>query len=694
MKERLFNKIKHKLLAMIMAGALLGMLFLTLVFVIHTVSLLEKKRNHQISTELGILATNIAASVMFQDETAARELLRGMVADRDIFFVEIDTPGKDFDVRESLHDNVSESGNLSNRYELFIYPISVDGEQIGILKAYADDSSLDQQISFTITTSLFIFIFIAALIYLLSFKLQAIITSPIAELIGLSKKVTEDGDYSLRAPDLGSDEIGMLADDFNRMLEQIEQRDLMLEKTVQQRTAELEKLADEFRHRAFHDVLTGLPNRALLSERFHSVVSHSKRTQEPFGLFLLDLDNFKNINDTLGHELGDEVLKTTASRLLSCLRDEDLVCRLGGDEFLIIAESFNEPDSAHRVSEKLLTSLSESMIVNGKRLDVKMSIGCAVFPMHGDNLTALKRAADIAMYAAKESGKNQYKIFHTDMEATSKHRLMVQNDLRSAIKQGEIQLYYQPQVNVRSHEVYGCEVLVRWRHPKHGLLAPDLFIPHAEESGLVPLIDYYVIEGACRQAKEWLDEGLDLVVSVNLSGLHFRDRKVVDALRRALDITGLPPNYLGVELTEAVLISDSELAIQVVGEIKDLGIKISLDDFGVGYSSLNYLRTLPFDVVKLDKSFISGILTSPQDQRLTEGIMNLAASLQLDVVAEGVESSEQADYLQGINCYLLQGYFFLPPRPKAEFESWLASWQPPSTPKRNLIFPFGRGESI
>ncbi|UTA47900.1 EAL domain-containing protein [Simiduia sp. 21SJ11W-1] len=686
-----FKNIKQKLLAMIMVGSLLGMLLLTLVFVIHAISMLEEKRNHQISTELGILSTNIAASVMFQDETSARELLRGMAVDEDIVQVAVDTPGDGFDLEEVLQPQFSERIVGNESLELFIYPIVVDDEQIGLLKAHADNESLQSQIAVTLTTSVFIFLFISALIYLLSFRLQSFITRPISELIGLSNKVTDEGDYSLRAPYLGNDEIGALAEDFNRMLEQIEQRDLMLEKTVQQRTAELEKLADEFRHRAFHDVLTGLPNRALLAERFGSVVAHSKRTQEPFGLFLIDLDNFKNINDTLGHEFGDELLKLTSSRLLAALRDEDLVCRLGGDEFLILAEGFKEADSAHRVAEKLLSSVSEVMMVKGKRLDVKMSIGAAIFPMHGDSLTSLKRAADIAMYAAKEAGKNQYKIFHSDMEATAKHRLMVQNDLRSAIKQGELVLYYQPQVDVRKREVYGCEVLVRWRHPKHGLLAPDLFIPHAEESGLIPLIDYHVIEEACRQAKAWLDEGRNLVVSVNLSGLHFRDHKVVQALKHALDVTQLPAEYLAVELTEAVLISDSDLAIQVVGEIKELGIKISLDDFGVGYSSLNYLRTLPFDVVKLDKSFISGILTSPQDQRLTEGIMNLAVSLELDVVAEGVENEAQVDYLQGINCRLQQGYYFLPPRPKAEFESWLAGWQPAEAPKRNLLFPFGRG---
>lgn len=685
-----FRKIRSRLLTIVMAGALLGMGSLTLVYLSTSITLLETKRNHQVETQLAILATNISAAVIFEDEKSAHELLSSLQVDGDFLSISVTKYDSEFQATElfqAARKYTWEQIPVVFSGEAFTIPVILDGDAIGELSAYVSDASLLAQVTSTIEQAILVFLVISSVIYLLSLRLQKSITDPVQALNQISRKVTEEGDYSLRAPVMSHDEVGELAADFNRMLDQIEQRDLMLEKTVQQRTAELEKLADEFRHRAFHDALTGLPNRALLAERIGSVVAHARRVNFPFGLFLIDLDNFKNINDTLGHDVGDELLKIIAERLLGTMRDEDIICRLGGDEFLIVAEELKCATAADRIAHKLLRALSEPIVVNNKRLDVTMSIGGALYPDHGTDLTSLKRAADIAMYAAKEAGKNQYKLFHGEMEKTTQHRLMVQNDLRDAVKDGDIRLYFQPQIDAVSGSVYGCEVLVRWRHKKHGLLAPDVFIPYAEESGLIQLVDYFVLEQACKQAKVWIDQGKPLVVSINLSGLHFRDRSILDRLRSALDTYQLPPEYLGIELTEAVLISDSDVAMSVVADIKAMGLKISLDDFGVGYSSLNYLRTLPFDVVKLDKSFINGILTNPQDQRLTEGIMKLAQGLNLKVVAEGVESQAQMEYLVGIHCRLMQGYFFLPPRACEDFEQWRAQWQPARV-TRDKIMPF------
>jgi len=651
-----FNRLRTRLLAVIMVGACLGMFVIT----------------------MGILSDNISASVLFEDEESTKELLRSLAIDKDIAYASLEKPDSTFSVSEYFFTDNKQplwQRSKARTYKVYTNDVYVGDESIAKLHIFSSGKSLHKQIVKTVLFSFFTAIGVALFIYIISLRLQRAITAPIESLNQTSKQVTQNGDYTLRSNITRSDEIGDLARGFNRMLDQIEQRDLKLEKTVQQRTAELERLADEFRHRAFHDSLTGLPNRALAVERFPSLIAHARRTSLPFAVFLIDLDNFKNINDTLGHDIGDQLLQSVSNRLLNNLRQEDIICRLGGDEFMVIAENLKGESPVDSIARKLLECTKEKINIDGKLLDITMSMGGALYPQHGSDLTSLKCAADIAMYAAKEAGKNQFKVFESSMETTTKQRLMVQNDLRSALENRHMRLYYQPQVDAHTQTVYGCEVLIRWQHEQYGLLYPDVFIPYAEESGLVQIIDYYVLEEACRQAKEWLDQNQTLVVSINLSGLHFHNHHIVERLEYALSKYELPAKYFAVELTEAVLISDAGTATQVVNAIKALGIKLSLDDFGVGYSSLNYLRTLPFDTVKLDKSFIAGILTNQQDQRLTEGIVELAARLHLHVVAEGVEDQEQVEYLNRIGCRYMQGYYFLPPRPQHEFENWLSNWK-------------------
>lgn len=673
-----FKRLRTRIVAVIMAGAGLGMLSITLVFIIYSINLLQLKRDQQVQSQLAILTENISASVLFEDEEATRELLRGLAADADISYISVNKHNSDFLITEYFLGAPSlniPKKNIGHIYDVYNDHLVVDEEEIAIVRVFSSRQSLNRQILKTVIFSLLSMCVVAVAVYFLSMKLQRSLTSPIESLNSISQQVTQFGDYSLRAHVYRDDEVGDLAEAFNRMLNQIQQRDLKLENTVKERTAELEKLANEFRHRAFHDPLTGLPNRALIPERFPSAIAHARRVELPLAVFLIDLDNFKNINDTLGHDVGDKMLQVVAERFVGVLRKEDMVCRLGGDEFLILVEELKGSCGIEKIAEKLFVSVSEKIVVDNRYLDITMSIGAAVFPEHGDDLTSLKRAADIAMYVAKDEGKNQFKVFESLMEDTAKQRLMVQNDLRGAIENHHLQLYYQPQIDACTNTIYGCEVLVRWQHERYGLLFPDVFIPHAEESGLVQLIDFYVLDEACAQAKRWLDDGNPMIVSINLSGLHFRDTVIVDKLKSALEKSRLPAECLGVELTEAVLIADSNIATEVVSHIKALGVKLSLDDFGIGYSSLNYLRTLPFDVVKLDKSFIASVLVNTQDQRLTEGILKLASGLNLQVVAEGVEQQEQVEYLYSVGCRYMQGYHFLPPRAKVEFETWRDAWQ-------------------
>ena len=300
-----------------------------------------------------------------------------------------------------------------------------------------------------------------------------------------------------------------------------------------------------------------------------------------------------------------------------------------------------------------------------------MSIGGAVYPDHGEDITKLKRAADIAMYHSKDAGKNQFHAFEDRMEEATIQRLIVQNDLKTAIKEEQLKLYYQPKIDSQTNEVCGCEVLIRWQHPQYGLLFPDTFIPFAEEGGQMELIDYYVIERAFKQAATWSEAGTPLVVAVNLSGAHFHNHRITKKLVELMGKFKLDPSLIEIELTEAVLISDPQIALEVVKVIKSLGIRVALDDFGVGYSSLSYLRTFPVDIIKLDKSFVFSVLSNQQDKRLTKGIISLAKGLELEVVAEGVETIEHANYLKAIGCHYLQGYHYLKPAPREEFELWL-----------------------
>ena len=683
------NKVSYKLIYISMASSFIGLFIFTLVTLIYSIGLIKEKRGLRIDTEMIMLSTNLVAPVLFEDVEATQDVLKSIYADPEILSVTVTSSSSSFETSVNNeeaekkfyqyavnHDYKSTSNKQITIFEQAIF----DGEEeLGIIKLYASNRQIRTQAVNVLITSSVVFLGTFALIFLVSFKLQRFITVPIERLNKTSKKISDTKDYSLRVSIDSNDEIGLLSKEFNSMLEQIEQRDLMLESKVKHRTSELERLADEFRHRAFHDSLTGLPNRALLYEKFPKSISHAKRVNKKIALILIDLDNFKTINDTMGHDFGDELLKIFAERLTDNLRGEDLVCRLGGDEFIVLAEDLACLDDLNRIGANLFKILEDDIIVKGKKLDVGMSVGGAVYPDHGLDITKVKRAADIAMYHAKDAGKNQYYVFRHEMEEATIQRLIVQNDLKTAIEEEQLKLYFQPKINSKDNSVAGCEVLIRWLHPQYGLLFPDTFIPYAEEGGQMELIDYYVMDKAFAQAAEWAKARHDFVVSVNLSGAHFHNHKIAKKLVEIMGRYNLDPSLIEIELTEAVLISDPKTALEVVSVIKSLGIRVALDDFGVGYSSLSYLRTFPVDIIKLDKSFILGLLTSKQDKRLTKGIISLAKGLELELVAEGVETLEHAEYLKAIGCHYLQGFHFLKPVPKDDFELWLSRRSIPSS---------------
>ncbi|MDX9873813.1 MAG: EAL domain-containing protein [Spongiibacteraceae bacterium] len=651
-------------IAMILAG-----LLSSLVLMQQQSALLKRAHRNNVDIQLNILARNISAAVLFRDPAAADELLEALTEHHHVVAAQaLDQAG------EPLAEWQRETLPPAD-VEQFRRPVLVDGEVVGYVEAVVSNAGVNKATRALWRGALIVMILMSLIMAGGAWLIQRAVGRPLLALSRISDRVRTTGNYRLRAEIPRPPELAMLARNFNAMLETIEQRDAILERDVRLRTAELERLADQFRHRAFHDALTGLPNRALLAERLPSAIARANRNSCHFAVLLLDLDNFKNVNDSLGHDFGDELLKTVADRLTTALRGQDLICRMGGDEFLILLEDIRDPAALDRVAGSIQQALWRDTAVAGHRIEITGSIGGAIYPDHGTDISSLKRSADIAMYASKGRGKNQFTLFEKSMEQPTLYRMMVQNELRDSLHNGAIELWFQPKVAASAHApplVVGSEVLARWNHPTKGLLTPDHFIPYAEETGLMRELDYHILRHACAQASIWhrtLEQPMP--VAVNLSGIHFRDHAIVEVLQEALTATALPASLLEVELTEAVLIADPSVAFEVLTAIRELGVSIALDDFGMGYSSLHYLRTLPIDTIKLDRSFVQSVLSNAVDQRLIEGILSLAAGLELTVVAEGVETIEQLQFLQRAGCHQMQGYLFLRPSPLEQFEEWL-----------------------
>ncbi len=425
-------------------------------------------------------------------------------------------------------------------------------------------------------------------------------------------------------------------------------------------------------HLAHHDVLTDLPNRSLCRERLRLALQVAARNQYRVGVLFLDLDRFKNINDSLGHHIGDGLLRSVAQCLLAVVRAGDTVSRLGGDEFVIV---FNEIKDAEEimqiVDQRLIPLMSRPHDVEGAELHVSCSIGIAIFPEDGTEIDTLMRNADAAMYQAKSAGRNNAQLFTQEMEFQARERLGIENDLRYAVERNELQLYYQPKVSAKGRVLLGAEALVRWLHPEQGLVSPARFIPIAEESGLILPIGQWIIEEACRQHAEWRDQGLgEIPLSINLSAAQLRDTALIGTLQSAFETWAINPMKIELELTESLLMEQISSTINILHSLKQLGVSLSIDDFGTGYSSLNYLHRFPIDKLKIDQCFVRDMRVDPDDLAITRAIIGLGHTLGLQVVAEGVEHEEEAGMLAAAGCDELQGYLFSRPLPASDFISW------------------------
>ncbi|RWD33043.1 MAG: EAL domain-containing protein [Mesorhizobium sp.] len=434
------------------------------------------------------------------------------------------------------------------------------------------------------------------------------------------------------------------------------------------------KLAEDRIHfMANHDALTGLPNRALLEDRLSQAILYAQRYDRWVTVVFIDLDNFKLVNDTLGHNAGDELLKTVAARMVECVRATDTVVRLGGDEFVIVL--FDQPTNVDLIAEtlqKIRMAIAEPVRLGAHRLRATASIGIASYPKDGTNPDALLANADAAMYRAKEFGRDNFQFYAPEFNTTAHEKFVLQEELRNALVRSEFTLVYQPQVDLRSGQVFAVEALVRWNHPTRGTIPPTAFIPTAEETGLIVPIGDWVLHEACRQAKAWQDAGLPpMTVCVNVSARQFRERNLISRVVNALTESGLEAGYLELEVTESLIMQDIDLAVATMNELQSLGVQISIDDFGTGYSSLSALKTFPVARLKIDKSFINDLAADENDQAVASAVISLGQKLHLRVIAEGVETDDQVAFLRKNNCDEMQGYHFSKPVSASDIEELL-----------------------
>lgn len=510
------------------------------------------------------------------------------------------------------------------------------------------------------------------------FFIVRVIIRPVRDFEKAARAIGEGG-LAHRIEPSGSLEMSVLADEFNRMTSALRVISRELEKKVEERTRELEKemevrkrSEEAVRHMAYHDPLTGLPNRLVLMDRVNQVLARGRWHGRIAAIVYLDLDRFKVINDTLGHQAGDTLLKAVADRLARCVRTGDTVVRQGGDEFIMLLQDIHRIDDITMVIKKVFSVFDSSFTVAGRELAVTASIGISVYPDDGEDAETLFKNADIAMYKAKEEGRNKYKFFTPAMNSLFLKRLDIERRLLRAIEKEEFLLYYQPEVDISTGEVAGVEALLRWLDPELGLLPPGDFIPVAEDTGLIIQIGEWALRAACIQSKAWQDRGLKpVVVAVNLSMRQFKQNDFLGSLVRILEETGLDPAWLELELTESIIMDDPESVIGTLKNLKAMGVRLTIDDFGTGYSSLEYLKRMPINKLKIAQSFIKSITVDPDDVAIASTVISIGHSMKMEVIAEGVETVEQLLLLRTLRCDKVQGFLVSRPAPAGEVERLL-----------------------
>lgn len=535
-------------------------------------------------------------------------------------------------------------------------------------------------------TQLYIFAIIAfTLALIFSFFLGNYLTRGLNALKAASGYVAQ-GHFGYQIAVVGKDELAQTTQAFNEMSAQlalldvnrtqaedeIRQLNAELEGRVELRTSQLATLNKELEHRSMHDSLTQLPNRTLFQDRLAQTLLLAQRNKTNFAVLTLDLDRFKAINDILGHQMGDLVLQEAAGRMRRILRQSDTVARVGGDEFLLLLPTASNAEQATVAAKKILQAINEPLVISGQSIDIGVSIGIAIFPEHGEDTVTLLRHSDSAMYVAKRS-QSGYTVYDVGVDAKDAERLALHLDLRQAVNGEQLVLHYQPKIDFATRRVSGVEALVRWQHPRLGLIFPDDFLPLAEKSGFMRPLTISIMHLALKQAAAWAQAGRNLTIAINISATNLQDTQFPDEVRAILKLYNVPPATIELEITETAIMSDPLRAIENIRKLNEMGLQIAIDDFGTGYSSMAYLRKLLVARIKIDKSFVMDMHENENDEIIVKSTVDLGHNLGLTVVAEGVETQAAWDKLKELGCDSAQGYLMGRPVPAAEFEQWIES---------------------
>ena len=696
--------IRRKLTLLIVIISTVSLLLASIAFITSDRINTRQTVSDNLNTLADIIAANSSAALLFSDPVAAQETLGFLASQQHIQLAAIyDMDGNKFAsytkpvLKLELPATDLHSEHIlfrGDHVELFTH-IVFAGEPIGVVYLRSDMDVIHDRLIWFLGIVAIVFTVSLLVTFVLSAQLQRFITDPLLRLSAIARQISTEKNYAVRVIGEGKDELGNLITDFNAMLDEIQSRDnelrehrLKLEERVAQRTRELEianeqlelskeraeSVASRMEYHAHHDALTGLPNRILLNDRITSELTHARRQQTHAALLFLDLDRFKIINDSLGHAVGDQLLRVISRRLNNCVREEDTVARLGGDEFMILLPRISGSSDAGRIARKITACLEDPISCNGHELHITASIGISIYPYDGADAETLIKHADISMYRAKELGRNKAVYYTAEMNAGPRKQLDMETNLRNAMDSNQLKVFYQPKVDISRNMIIGVEALLRWEHPTMGFISPLDFIPVAEDSSLIAPIGEWVLNTAFRQLQQWHSAGFtNLTVAVNLSSVQLLQPGFKNVVAQALEESGLDARMIELEVTENVAMENIDTAIIILEKFKSMGVSITMDDFGTGYLSLSYLRRLPIDTVKINKSFVREIPDSDEDTMIAQAIIARAQSLKLSLIVEGVENVRQLNFFrqQGIN--MVQGYLFSKPVEASEILKMLES---------------------
>ena len=685
--------IRHKLTLIIVAISSVSLLLASIAFITADRINTRKSLGNNLRTMAEIIAANSAAALLFGDTSAAEENLGFLQGQEHIEAVVIfGLDGSEFvsyrkestgHTHPRKPDFETSNTLFRDNHVEFLSNITHEGETIGVVYIRSDTKAVRERLVWFLGIVCVVLLTSLLVTLMLSARMQRIITDPLLRLSAIARQISTEKNYALRVVGEGKDELGNLVVDFNKMLDEIQLRDnelmehrIQLEERVTQRTRELEEsnnqlseskkqaetVAKRMEYHAHHDDLTGLPNRILFNDRINTELAHACRQKSMMALLFLDLDRFKVINDSLGHAIGDQLLRVISRRLKNCVREEDTIARLGGDEFMILLPRITSSSDAGRVGRKITEALVEPVSCNGHELHITTSIGISIYPFDSTNVETLIKNADISMYRAKELGRNKVVYYTAEMNAGSRKQLALETNLRKALDRGELTLHYQPKINTAKNIIVGVEALLRWNHPTMGSISPAEFIPVAEESGLIIPIGEWVLKTAFKQLRGWHDAGHDeLTMAINLSSAQLSRSGIEASINEAISNAGIDPCMAELEITENVAMQNIDSAIATLDKLKCTGISIAMDDFGTGYSSLSYLRRLPIDIVKIDQSFVRDIPDSKEAVLIAQAIIAMAQSLKLSLIVEGIETVKQLNYFRQQGCEVMQGFLFSRP---------------------------------